>query len=48
MNIFGLLDDTENFDEESELRTTFGNYKVLLYSLYLSCYIFLKYQSASK
>lgn len=34
LDIFGLPEDAEHFDEESELRTTFGNCKILLYFLY--------------
>ena len=36
LDIFGLTEDAENFDEESELRTTFGNYFILciLFTIY--------------
>ena len=36
LDIFGLPEDAEHFDEESELRTTFGNYEILFYFLYFS------------
>ena len=36
LDIFGLPEDPEHFDEESELRTTFGNYEMLFYFLYFS------------
>ena len=40
LDILELPEDVENFAEESELRTTFGNYEMLLYvSMYLLLFI---------
>ena len=40
LGIFGLPEDAENSNEESKLRTIFGNYEILHYSLYFYCYLF--------
>ena len=44
LDIFGSPEDADNLDEESELRTTFGNYEMFLYFLCFSYYSFLPYK----
>ena len=41
LDIFGLPEDAENFDEESELRTIFGNYFILCISVAICSWNFI-------